>query len=76
MKTTMPSAIQVYFNFARQGLNLFLFTLVYIPLLFSGAQRKGIIAFFKITFRLERDLVFSINDDWFSRKDAKPQRKF
>jgi hypothetical protein len=32
----------VYFNSARQGLSLFFFALVYIPLLFSGAQRKGI----------------------------------
>ena len=31
----------------------------------------AIIAFFKISFRLERDLVLSINDDWVSRKDAK-----
>jgi hypothetical protein len=29
------------------------------------------IAFLKISFRLGRDLVLSLNDDWFSRKDAK-----
>jgi hypothetical protein len=41
MKTIMPSAFKVHFNFARQGLSLFVFALVYIPLFFSGAQRKG-----------------------------------
>jgi hypothetical protein len=43
MKTITPSAIWVHFNSARQGSSLFLFALVYIPLIFSGAQRKGII---------------------------------
>jgi len=41
-KTIMPPAIFLHFNSARQGLGLFLFALVYIPLLCGGAQRKGI----------------------------------
>jgi len=41
MKTIMPSAMLLHYIYARQGLSLFLFALVYIPLLFSGAQRKG-----------------------------------
>jgi hypothetical protein len=41
MKTIMPSAFLVCSNFARQGLGLFLFVLVYFPLLLNGAQRIG-----------------------------------
>jgi hypothetical protein len=36
----------------------------------------AIMALFTISFRVELDLVLSINDDWFSRKDAKAQRIF
>jgi len=42
----------------------------------EGVVRRRIIVIVRNMFRLERDIVLSINDDWFSRKDAKPQRKF